>query len=73
MTRGPRQDVMLAPGQTAPLTLASLGARAFGALRLDAMMADAVGVRPSKQEARSVVYGAPPPRTNGTGKQQSGR
>jgi hypothetical protein len=32
-------------------------ARAFGTLRLDAMMADAVGVRPAKQEARSVVCG----------------
>jgi hypothetical protein len=35
------------------------------ALRPDAMIADAVGVEPSKQEARSVVYGATLP-TNGT-------
>jgi hypothetical protein len=35
------------------------------ALCLDAIMADAVGVEPSKQEARSVVYGAPLPH-NGT-------
>jgi hypothetical protein len=39
---------MLAPGQNR------------SGLRSDAMMADAVGVRPSKQQARSVVYGARP-------------
>ena len=47
-------------GAVARSPLAHARARAVGVLRLDAMMADAVGFRPSNQDAWSVVCGATP-------------
>ena len=45
-------------GAAARSPFAHARARAVGVLRLDAMMADAVGFRPSNQEAWGVVYDA---------------
>ena len=59
-------------GAVARSPLAHARARAVGVRRLDAVMADAVGFRPSNQDAWSVVCGATPGPGMAREKQQSG-